>query len=56
MGGVDESGMTPVVNKPATALQRAARHVFRFASLGLFSSIGIRVANHGYSKIARRIT
>lgn len=53
---VDEAGMILVVNKLARMLLRAARHVFGCASLGLFSSIDIRVVNHGYSKIASKIT
>lgn len=54
--GVDEAGKVLVVNKPVIAQLIAARHVLEFAGLGLFSTIGICVVNHGCSKIAREIT
>lgn len=56
MARVDEAGMILVVNKPVIALLITAKHVFGFATLGLFSSIGISVVNHGCSKIARKFT
>lgn len=56
MAGVDEARMLLVVNQPVVVLPTAARTGFGFASLGLFSSIGISAVHHGCSKIARTIT
>lgn len=54
--GVDETGMILVVNKkPVIVLPIAARHLFGFRSVGMFSSKGVHVVNHGCSKIARKI-
>lgn len=42
MVGADEAGMISAVNKkPVIMLPIAARHIFRFISIGFFTSIGI---------------
>lgn len=56
MAGADEARKILVVNKkPITLLSVAARHMFGFISIGLFTSIGINVVKHGCSKVAREI-
>lgn len=54
MVGMDEAGMILIDNKkPVIILPIAVRHML---NLQVFSSIGINVVNHGYSKIAWKIT
>lgn len=56
MAGADEARKILVVNKKLiTLLSIAARHMFGFISIGLFTSIGINVAKHACSKVAREV-